>query len=353
MNHTLHTPQPGGFNLLNNGSFTRYGRRWAAIPNTATFRSGWAVDNVDMDLYARTGVGFRSDDNQLSGWDFSGVPGAVAVAPRNAQGYEITAPDPGNVLQIGLLEDGDIFLSQDVIDVKRLYGVTASFSFGGMSILGKPEVALEVVVDDQVTALVEVSAAAFGAYRRVGGYFTFPDTLTSAQVRIRVTGCAGELVGLSGVMGALGPRSANTQFSSSLVDRVVPAGTVFMVVGEACPSGYISMGDEGSMVLTSGTKSFQSVAGEFVRALGQTEHSHHPDDTNPLLPPQKDTLTTEIPLSSGAAAVNAVEFGSYVPYSPYPGEVPDQVLSRNHSHTLQTRMETAPPTFPVRYCAKL
>lgn len=353
MNYTLHTPQPGGLNLLNNGSFTRYGRRWAALPNNGVSRSDWAVDNVDMDLYARTGVGFRSDDNQLSGWDMSGVSGAFAVAPRNVEGYEITTPDPGNVLQVGLLEDGDVFMTQDIIDVKRLRGVTVSFSFGGVFISGKPEVAFEVVVDDEVTSLVEVSAAAFGAYRRVGGYFTFPDKLTSAQVRFRVTGCAGELVGLSGVMGAPGSRSANTQFSSSLVDRAVPPGAVFMVVGESCPAGHVDLGKDGNMVLTSGTKSFQSVDGEYVRELGQDEHSHHPEDSNPLAPPQNDTITTEIPLNSGVSPVSAVQFGGYDPYTPYPGEVPDQTLSRNHTHTLQTRMATAPPTFPVRYCAKL
>ena len=107
------------------------------------------------------------------------------------------------------------------------------------------------------------------------------------------------------------------------------------------------------MVLTSGTKAFQSVDGEYVRELGQDEHSHHPEDSNPLAPPQNDIITTEIPLNSGVSPVSAVQFGAYDPYTPYPGEVPDQTLSRNHTHTLQTRMETAPPTFPVRYCAKL
>lgn len=352
-NYTLHTPQPGGINLLNNGGFTSYGRRWAAVPNTASFRSDWAVDNLDMDLYARFGGAFRSGDNQLSGWDVSGAPAAFVISPRDREGFEVTTPDPGNVLQVSFVEDGDVFLSQDLSDVKRLYGVDISFSFGGVFFEGKPEVALEVVVDEETTALMEVSAATFGRYRRLGAHIKLPAKVSTVQLRIRLTGCKGETVGLSGVMASLGSRSANTQFSSSLTDRVVPAGAVFMVVGESCPSGYVDMGKEGSMVLTSGTKSFQYVGQEAVRGLGQNEHSHHPDDDDPLAEPLRDTFTTETPLTSGVVPVRAVQFGDYTPYNPYPGEIPEQTLSRSHTHTVQTRMDSAPPTFPVRYCGKL
>lgn len=352
-NHTLHTPQPAGINLLDNGGFTRYGRRWAAVPNTGTFRSRWAVDNLDMDLYARRGSAFRSDDDQLSGWDVEGTSVALTVSPRDVEGFEITTPDPGNVLQVSFLADGDAFLSQDLVDVKRLYGADLSISLGGVFIKGKPEVALEILIDGEVTSLVEVSAAAFGQYRRVGAHTALPAKVSTVGIRIRITGCAGEAVGLCGVMAALGARSANTQFSSSLADRVVPAGAVFMVIGESCPSGYVEMGKEGSLVLTSGTKSFQYVGADAVRELGQPEHSHHPEDSDPLAEPIRDTFTTETPLNSGIAPVTAVQFGDYLPYNPYPGEVPDQTLSRSHSHTIQTRMESAPPTFPVRYCGKL
>lgn len=352
-NHTLHTPQPTGINLLNNGGFTSYGRRWAAVPNTGAFRTPWAVDNLDTGLYARLGGAFGADDDQLSGWDVSGASASMVISPRNSEGFEITTPDPGNVLQISFLADGDLLLSQDVADVKRLYDADISISLGGVFIKGKPEVAIELVVDEEITSLVEVSAAAFGSYRRVGAYASLPAKMSQVQVRIRLTGCAGESVGLSGVMAALGTRTANTQFSSSLVDRVVPAGTVFMVIGEACPSGYVEMGKEGSLVITSGTKAFQYVGDEAVRELGQREHSHHPDDSDPMSEPIRDTFTTETPLTSGVAPVNAVQFGDYLPYNPYPGEIPDQTLSRSHSHTIQTRMQSAPPTFPVRYCGKL
>jgi hypothetical protein len=353
MNHILHTPQPGGLNLLNNGGFTGYGRRWAGVPNTADFRSAWAVDNLDMDLYARTGGGFLGDDNQLSGWDVSGVAASLVVSPSNEDGYEITAPDPGNVLQVGFLEDGDIYLTQEITNVKRLSATDASFAFGGVFIKGKPEVALEVMADDELTSLVEVSAATFGAYRRIGAHMLFAKGVASVQVRVRLSGSAGDLVGICGVMGSLGAKSAATQFSSSLADRVVPSGTVYMIAGESCPSGYVEVGTPGNMVHTSGTKSFQSVEGKFVRELGQTEHSHHPLDNDPLAPPTRDSVTTQTPLTSGIAPVSAVQFGDYDPYRPYADEVPDLVLSRSHSHTLQTRMESAPPTFPVRYCGKL
>lgn len=352
-NHTLHTPQPTGINLLNNGGFTSYGRRWAAVPNTAAFRAPWAIDNLDMGLYARSGGAFRGDDDQLSGWDVSGVQVGMVISPRNSEGFEITTPDPGNVLQVSFLEDGDLLLSQDVVDVKRLYETDISISIGGVFIKGKPEVAVELVVDEEVATLVEVSAATFGPHRRVGAHTSLPAKMSQLQIRIRLTGCAGDSVGLSGAMASLGTRTANTRFSSSLVDRVVPAGTVFMVIGESCPSGYVEMGKEGSLVITSGTKAFQYVGDEAVRSLGQKEHSHHPADTDPMVEPLRDTFTTETPLTSGVAPVNAVQFGDYLPYNPYPGEIPDQALSRSHTHTIQTRMESAPPTFPVRYCGKL
>ena len=275
------------------------------------------------------------------------------MPPRDRDGFEITAPDPGNVMQVSFMEDGDVFLSQDMVDVKRLYGADISFSFGGVFFDGKVEVGLEVVVDEEVVSLLEVSAATFGRYRRLGAHTRLPDKVSSVQLRIRITGCAGDSVGLCGVMASLGSRSANTQFSSSLVDRAVPAGTVFMVIGESCPSGYVEMGKEGSMVHTSGTKSFQYVGDEAVRELGQPEHSHHPDDDDVLAEPLRDTFTTETPLNYGVAPVSAVQFGDYTPYNPYPGEVPDLTLSRSHTHTIQTRMESAPPTFPVRYCGKL
>lgn len=352
MNYTLHTPQPNGFNLINNGGFTSYGRRWLAVPNTANFRSDWAVDNLDMGLYARLGASFRSEDNQLSGWDAQGVRGVFVTAPRSDEGYEITTPDPGNVLQVSLLEDGDLYLSQEIVDVKRLYGADISVSLGGVFISGKPELALELVVDGEVSTLLEVFASTFGDYRRVGGYASFPDKVTEARVRLRITGCAGDGLGISGVMVSLGPQTANTQFSSSLLDRVVPAGTVYMVVGDTCPSGYVEIGKAGDMVITSGTKAFQSMRGEYVRALGQSEHSHHPEDDDPLSEPTQDTITTKVPLTSGVVPVSAVQFGDYVPYSPYPNELPDVVLGASHTHTVQSKMPSAPPTFPVKYCGK-
>lgn len=346
-----------GYNLLNNGGFTQHLNKIEVLENTSTDRGPNSKDLVDMGLYSPASIGFNlSKAGAVGFWDFSGAAGRAVIAPTDADGNTVTSRDGGNVLKIVFTEDGDMFMDQVLADPRRLEGAPLSISFSGVSFVGEPTVTLVVIVDDVETELTTVSAAAFGAFRRTGAVFTFPDTVNSATIRFKLNGCATDAVGLSGVCAMLGYQSQILNFTSSFVDRAVPSGITYMFVGDACPPGYFQY-EDGKMALVSGVKSFQEVAGAEVTTLGQDKHDHLTTTANGLSLPDDTELRTNVPLSgTGTSRVRAVPFQDYpdgVAALPPDSDAPTTVLGSSHTHVLRTDMDCLPPTFPVKFCKKL
>lgn len=356
--HTLFSGISDTVNLLNNGGFTQYSGRWSVLENTSSDRSVGSVDVIDQDQYRVGQIGFISaDTNRLGMWELSGVRCGLTVAPTRQDGTTITSNDGGNVLKISFLDNGEFVLTQTLHDTKRFYSTPISVACSGITIEGSPVVRLVAEINGTDTEVVVVSSNAFGTYRRFGDYITLPAVVSSLKIKIKIVGCFGEEVGLSGMCAVLGHKTKSIPFSSSLVDRACPSGIVFMVAGESCPVGYREYTADPSMVLVSGTKATQQFEHKAVRSLGFDEHDHSESRVDNIRPPTDNLAETTVPLiPSDTRLVMGADFHRYpsdVPFTPYNGEVPVIVLGPNHSHKLRSRMSNIPPTFPVKYCIKL
>lgn len=355
--HTQYSPFPHGYNLLNNGGFTQYTGRYAFVTNTASDRTPEAFEKVDASLYGPVRVGFPlTDDQNLGFWRFTGPQARGLVSPTDERGDTRTSRDGGNLLKIQFLEDGELLMEQELLDPRRFEGVDISAAFTGVFLKGEPLVEGVFVVDDVEFTVFSVSAAAFGDYRRVGGYFTCPEQAEKVVFRLKITGQVGEEFCMGGVSALLGYRIQSVPFVSSFIDRAVPSGVTYMVAGEACPPGYYQV-EDGRMALVSGTTPAQRIEGQFVDQLGQDRHDHNPDTPNTLAEPSTALIETFSPLgASDAQLVHGVPFHQWpsnIQFNPFPDEIAVTVLGERHTHRVNTEMECLPPTFPVRFCKKL
>lgn len=356
--HTLFSGVADALNLLSNGGFTQYSERWRVLENTSTDRVAGSADVVDLDQYRMGQVGFIStESNHLGMWDISGVRCGLTVAPTRLDGTTITSNDGGNVLKLSFMENGEFVLTQTLHDVKRFNNVALSVACSGIAIEGSPIVRLTVEVNGEDIDVAVASSNAFGTYRRFGDYITLPAVVTSLKIKIKLVGCFGEEVCLSGVCAVLGHKTKVIPFSSSLIDRACPSGIVFMVAGDVCPSGYRDHMPNPAMALVSGTKATQRFTHEYVQSVGFDEHDHSSTRVDNIRPPVNTTVETTKPIVPSATRLAfGADFHRYptdIPFMPYPGELPVTLLGPNHSHKLRSRMTHIPPTFPVKFCIKL
>jgi len=356
--HTLLSGVSNAVNLLSNGGFTQYSERWSVLENTSPDRASGSTDVIDLDQYRVGQVGFIStEENHLGMWDISGVRCGLTVAPTRQDGTTITSNDGGNVLKLSFMENGEFVLTQTLSDVKRFNGAPISVACSGTILEGSPVVRITAEINGVDTDIAIVSGNAFGSYRRFGDYITLPPVVSSLKIKIRIIGCFGEEVCLSGICAVLGHKTKGIPFSSSLVDRACPSGIVFMVAGEACPVGYRDFSPTPTMALVSGTKATQRFDNTNVQTVGFDEHDHSETRVDNIRPPM-DTLaeTTKPLIPSATRLVFGADFHRYpaeIPFLPYDGELPVTVLGPNHSHKLRSRMSHIPPTFPVKFCIKL
>ena len=355
--HNQYSPFPHGYNLLNNGGFTQFSGRYEVRENVAPDRTANAYDKVDASLYGPVTLGFALTGGQdLGFWRFTGAEARGLVSPTDARGNVRTSRDGGNLLKIQFVEGGELLMEQELPDARRFEGVDISAAFTGVFVQGEPLVEGLFVVDDVEFPLFAVSAAAFGEYRRIGGYFTCPEQAQKVVFRLKITGQVGEEFCLGGVSALLGYKIQSAPFVSSFIDRAVPSGVTYMVAGEACPPGYYQV-EDGRMALVSGTTPIQSDAGQFVTKLGRDRHDHNPDTPNTLVEPSSALIDTFVPLGAGdAQLVHGAPFQDWpsnIQFAPFPDEVAVTVLGERHSHRINTEMDCLPPTFPVRFCKKL
>jgi len=355
--HNLFTPLDGRLNLVNNGGFTATTERFQPRVNTAAGRIPATTDLVDVSVYRQHSTGFVVPDNQFLGaWSFSGARCAATVNPSDVKGNAITSPDGGHMLKLSFIENGELVMEQVFDDLKRFEGVTLSIACSGMHIEGSPVVKLMVAINGDDINVTTVSAAALGNHRRFGDYIKLPDSLTGFSLKIKIVGNLGEELCLGGVCAVMGHSTKIPPYTSSLLDRVLPPGIVFMVEGTTCPPGFSPL-PEPRMALVSGTKNIQHVEHTATTVLGFDTHDHSTERVDAIRKPVATLSETTAPLApTQTKLVMGADFHRYpatVAFAPYTGELPVTVLGPNHTHKLQTQMPHIPPVFPITYCVKL
>lgn len=362
--HLLQAGARSRLNLLHNGGFTAYPGGLGVVEDTLAMRKGGSGatrrDLVDRRLYRSVSASFAipaeaGGESILGHWDIFGGPGAVEVAPvDSASGRVIPAVGGGNVARISFTGAGTITISQIITDPAPLRGQSLSLSYTGRSFAGQVVIDLVVLADGQELARLPQQSNTFGAYRRPQISMDVPGTAEVVEVRLELVAGPGASVGLSGIAAFLGATGPVAPYTPSIVDLVIPSGTVVMWEGDTCPAGYQTVpGSTGRQaLLTGGPANFMSEDGEASFDGGQDEHDHHPSGPGDALETPLDSAhDTDIPLPfESQTSVHGVAFGTQ---SQYPGEKPVRALGISHTHKLKSRMTAVPPCFPIRYCVKI
>jgi hypothetical protein len=365
--HLLLAGSRSRLNLVHNGGFTAYPGGLGVVEDTLAMRKGGSIaaavtrrDLIDRRLYQPVSASFAipadaGGESILGHWDVFGGPGAVEIAPIDSvSGRVLPAVGGGNVARISFTGAGTITLSQLITDPAPLRSQALSLSYTGRSFAGQVVIDMIVLADGQELARLAQQSNTFGAYRRPQLSVSVPGTAEVIEVRLELAAGPGASVGLSGIAAFLGATGPVAPYTPSLVDLVIPSGTVVMWEGETCPAGYRSVpGSDGlQALLTGGPANFMSEDGEASFAGGQDEHDRNPAGAADTLEvPLSTDHDTDVPLPFEAqTSIHGVEFGTQ---SQYPGEKPVRALGVSHTHKIKSRMSAVPPCFPIRYCVKI
>ena len=352
-------------NLISGGGFTGIKDSVKEVENTLPLRATVTAtrkDAINTALYGPVSYSFTTPsvkpaDNQLGHWHVYGTLSTVEISPIDSKDFVISSRDGGNVARIVFEESGTITFEQPLMDLQALEGNDFGIAFSGIHFDGDVCVKMLVEYDGGSSELVGQSLL-FGTYRRLIGEGTFPAALTSATVKLEISGSRGDAVGLSGVMMGLGACGRSLPYTESMVDRVIPKGAVIMVTGTSCPSGYAQATDGENRLALIGSTRFQPT-----QMFGSDEHDHL-DSTVDGTTASDSMTTTDLPISPGdLTLMRVVDFHNYpagglngnptIPFTPYDDEQPGRAVSNTHNHQIGTKMTAVPPSFQIRFCEKL
>jgi hypothetical protein len=364
-------------NWINNGLFMFYDQSLAVVEDTGLTRCGAdknaitptkvtrEFDVLDPTFYKKTTFSFKIAENGhqelISGWKFSGN-GVVTVNPVE-NGTIVPSFDGGNLLVINGTQSGTITMDQEIEYFYPLLGSEITLALGGRKVAGLVKVELQLLVDDAVVHQISTQSQFFGSYRRFSSYGKCPKTGKTAKIRIKLTGSGFWSVGLSGITLLMGAMTSYTAVPS-LTDLLIPKGTTFLTLGDACPSGYQEIATDHMALVTSGPANFLQ---QTTDALGVTRfeletegghdvHDHNPDgQIDALDEPSGDRHVGPVSVpDDGYALIHGVPYhltGTVTSW--FPHDRPTVTLSVDHSHSLTSEMAAVPPNFRVKYCKKL
>lgn len=349
----------GRVNLLHNGDFTRYEQSLKLYQDIGEQRNG-LYDLVDERLYFPVSKSFSiaseaGKENVIGHWDIWGVSGSIEIAPVDTTtGAVIPSFDGGNLIRVSFIDNGTINLDQDIADIAAIRGKRLSFAFSGRKFSKDVTIRLILLDQDEEIYSKSFSTTTFGKYRRVFDSVIAPSTLSSLKVRLALDGLVGASVGLSGLTAILGPTGPTIPYVPSIGDITIPSGTVILWGGDVCPSGYkvVNEGTDRMALTTGGPAYFRNTDGTVFLSGGQDSHDHDPNGAvDGLDEPSTAKHTTKTPIPNSAqATIHGIKFGEQ---PTFPGEKPVKALGIKHSHKLATKMNSAPPTFPMKFCVKL
>ncbi len=240
-----------------------------------------SVDRVDPNLtFAVTASGIRS----IGHWLIAGADAVVDIDPivRGVRRYSF---DSGHLVRIRLGSTDEVVISQEIEDIEPFRGKPLTVLYSGTQ-FDDGVTRIQTSVDFGTTEVVAGAdvATAFGEYRRVAHPLEAPLDLTKLEVKLTISGRSGSSVGISGIVLALGGTRQVTPYVDSPAGRVIPSGAVILLLGAACPPGYVAEEEELFLVgMPSGANTIKTIAEttglkiQPTNAIGHDDHSHRFD----------------------------------------------------------------------------
>lgn len=407
-------------NLLRNGSFAAVVRRSDPMrlpaPTLGTTPGIPAspdnqyerADHYVRDLRSVYEVVESPDQPFLSAWAITGKDAFVDVNPIIG-GVRRISRDGGLLVRVGFLAKSQVDLVQNVTHLlSTLRGQPVSLGLTVYALTGTVAVKVALVVNG-VSDFRQVSSSSISDRQRVGFAAQVAPGATTIEVRITCAGTPGAQIGLSGAILAMGAYDSPIPYGDNPVDRQIPAGTVVMFNGAACPAGYRRLSDSigaipmgvpaspntagkqleapesiptallglGTVPIDMSASTHANVGslghshrvdGEFgITEEGETERFEISDPRNP--PPMRvsgESSADPDGLDVGITTVGVVERRwdprPLPPGTPVPPKLADTptsddayvpVLTRQHKHVIDLAGSTMPPYFDLLFCEKI
>jgi len=187
-------------------------------------------------------------ESPIGAWRIYGVAAAVEIAARDTDA-ENWSYDGGNLLRLRLAEAGTVRLLQTAVDPRPLRGRYVTLAYSGRAVALSTKVELVLVLDGQEVVVDTAFSAAFGVRTRRTASYKIPKGTRVVAFGFRVSGRTDAAVGLSGVVFALGRYDFELPYTDAADDGALPAGTVVLYAGDACPAGFMQVPDSSGRLL--------------------------------------------------------------------------------------------------------
>lgn len=352
-------------NWLDNGNFAGYDRTLRAVLDNSSARASVApvYDFIDANLYRKEVHAFdigttKPTENTIGSWYIYGVPGAVVLNPVDlGSGTTIPSFDGGCLAKIEAEKSGSITMEQPIDYYTPLLGQDMTLAISVRKFSGQVKVEMFLCVDGFDTNGLTTQSQFAGTYRRYTKAVHVPLDTKTLSVKIKLSGLGSWSVGVSGasmIMSAC----TSVPYTESLADVVIPKGTTILFQGESCPSGYLSIADDGRYALissgTAGIIENTDAGPKLTTEAGSDKHDHADSTIDCLEEPKTVEFETAAPIPEDCTSY---ELG--MPYhhstidSWYPHSKPTAALSVNHTHKIKAVMDAAPKALKVKFCKKL
>lgn len=176
----------------------------------------------------------RPAEADIGGWYMWGSPAVVEVIEPSV----MASGAGGNLLKVILGADGGVTLAQPITDLRALAGQDITVSLSANPGNKQARIDVILVVNGEDRTLTTAYSRSFGVSSRMTEVTRLPFELSTLELQIRVSGAVDTSVFLSGAQVTQGDYAPVLPFSESVVDSIIPPGTVIMYQGSACPPGY-------------------------------------------------------------------------------------------------------------------
>lgn len=181
----------------------------------------------------------RPVESDLGAWVTWGSSSILEVVSPSVA----PSPDGGNTVRLILGATGEVNLAQKITDLRPLAGQTISLAFSASAGQGRVKVSPVATINGTETVLGTFYSRSFGFSSRVVRTVELPSGLSSLEVGLKFEGPVDTSLQFSALQLSLGNYRPQLPFSESPLDSVIPRGTILMVNGTTCPSGYRELPD--------------------------------------------------------------------------------------------------------------
>jgi len=229
----------------------------APIPADSVYTSAYQSGPDHEAGWAFTTSGERSAESPLGAWSIYGAAAGVEVAPQDDDA-DNWSYDGGSLLRITFASAGTLYMRQDLQDVRPFRGQQLTFAYSGRASGRSTQVKAVVWFDDVPQTLSVDYSSTFGVRTRRVVVKSVPKSVKKVAFGFEISGRVGSGVGLSGVALALGDYAFDLPYTACADDTALPPGTLIMVTGAECPSGFMHVpeADDRLIYTTAGDPGF-------------------------------------------------------------------------------------------------